>query len=217
MNDKKRASDELRPTGRRVEAFSDAVFAIIVTIMMIEIKVPDILAFGSDRAALGEFAVILLTYALSFLVIANLWVSHHYLLFTIHNPSRTTIWFNNLLLFCVSLVPIATRFLGMYPSSPRATAAYGFVATIATAAFMLLRSHAARRTHNELHRDIHRRILRRTWVFVSIYAASVPLSFVDPRLAWACFIIVPPMLFAPIIRADVMRAAEERALERSCP
>ena len=118
---------ELRPTNRRVEILSDAVFAIVITIMVLEIQIPDRLAFARDPMALREFGSGYLTYALSFFVIANLWVSHHYLIFTLSRPTRTTIWFNNLLLFCVSTIPLVTRFLGLHPMSSEAAAAYGLI------------------------------------------------------------------------------------------
>lgn len=213
-------SSELRPTNHRIEAFSDGVFAIVVTIMVLEIRIPDSLAFGGDRAALMNLMTLVGAYALSFLVIANLWTSHHYLIFTLQRPTRSTIWFNNLLLFCVTLIPITTRFLGQHPTSSRAAAAYGLVAAACTAAFMLLRSHAARTTHNPLYREIHRRVLKRTWGFLSIYLASIPLAFASPWLAWVCFAAVPPMLFLPIIRLPVEakpQSMEDHALERSCP
>jgi uncharacterized membrane protein len=215
-----RTPEELRPTSRRLESFSDGVFAIVITIMVFEIRVPESLAFANDPAALQGFATILATYTLSFTVIANLWTSHHYLVFTVANPSRSTIWLNNLLLFWITLIPIVTRFLGMNPSSPRAAAAYGAVSVGATAAFMLLRSHAARMTHNELHRQIHQRVLQRTWLFLSIYVASIPLAFVSPWLAWTCFLVVPPMLFLPVIRgrpAAKTIPRERRDIEHSCP
>jgi uncharacterized membrane protein len=163
---------------------------------------------------------VIAAYALSFLVIVNLWTSHHYLIFTVSKPARSTIWFNNLLLFWVTIIPLTTRFLGMHPTSPRAAAAYGLGSAACTASFMLLRSHAARMTHNALHRGIHLLVLRRTWLFLAIYLASTPLAFVSPWFAWACFVIVPPMLFLPVIRASVgpkSAPAEDRALEHSCP
>ena len=210
-------AEQLRATSRRIENFSDGVFAIVVTIMVFEIRIPNSLAFGSDPAALRQFAEVLFTYALSFFVIVNLWTSHHYLVFTVSNPTRTTIWFNNLLLFCVTLIPITTRFLGLHPNSSMAAAAYGLLGVAATASFMLLRSHAARIADNEVHRGIHRRVLRLTWLFLAIYAASIPLAFVSPWLAWACFLIVPPMVFfLPGIRAP-HAGAEHHAFERSCP
>jgi uncharacterized membrane protein len=211
---------ELRPTNRRVESFSDGVFAIAITIMVLEIHIPDSLAFANDPLAFRSFGAGYLTYALSFFVIANLWVSHHYLIFTLSRPTRTTIWFNNLLLFCVSTIPLVTRFLGMHPLSPKAAAAYGLVGATSTGAFMLLRSHASRRTHNEAHRDIHHRILQRSALFLAIYLVSMVLAFVDVRLAWICFVIVPPMLVLPVIRARLSRKGlpgDRHDMEHSCP
>ena len=216
---KREPAPELRPTGRRLEAFSDGVFAIVITIMVLEIHIPDSLAFGNDPAALRSFGAKFLTYMLSFFVIANLWTSHHYLTFTVQMPTRATIWFNNLLLFCVSTIPIATPFLGDFPASPRAASAYGFVAACCTGAFMLLRSHARRRSHNPVHRDIHGRILRKSALFLGIYLVSVPLAFVSPWLAWACFLAVPPMLFLPTVRAAgrLSQTMAEQPMQHSCP
>jgi uncharacterized membrane protein len=220
MNKALTADQELRPTSRRLENFSDAVIAIVLTIMVFELRIPDTLAIADDPAELRQFAIMLGTYVLSFYIVANLWTSHHYLVFTIAKPAPTTIWLNSLLLFWVTLIPVTTRFLGLHPASSRAAAVYGLVGFGATGAFMLLRSHAARITHNELHRDIHARVLRRTWIFLAIYAASIPLGFVRPWFAWICFVIVPPMLFFPVVRgraAQRRSPAEQHSLERSCP
>jgi uncharacterized membrane protein len=216
---KREPAPELRPTGRRLESFSDAVFAIVITIMVLEIHIPDSLALVSDPAALRTFGANFVTYMLSFFVIANLWTSHHYLTFTVQMPTRGTIWFNNLLLFCISMIPIATPFLGKFPTSPRAAAAYGFVGAACTGAFMLLRSHARRRSHNPAHREIHGRILRKSAIFLAIYVVSVPLAFVSPLLAWACFLAVPPMLFLPTVRAAAKPppASPEHMMQHSCP
>jgi uncharacterized membrane protein len=211
---------ELKPTNRRLESFSDGVFAIVVTIMVLEIHVPDSLAFRDDPAALWQFASLVGTYAVSFLIIVNLWISHHYLILTLSKPAKSTIWFNNLLLFSVSLLPLSTQFLGRHPSSSTAAATYGLVAALCTASFMLLRGHAARRTHNSVYREIHRRVLRRTWAFLAIYSTSIPLAFISPLLAWACFVaILPPMLLLPVIRAPAHpdQSTDHQTLERSCP
>lgn len=191
---------ELQPDSRRIESFSDAVFAIVVTIMMLEIHIPDGLASGSDPAALEALVTLLAIYAISFLVIMILWISHHYLIFTIPKPDREVLWLNSLLLFSVSLIPIAAQFFGMNPASPRAAAIYGFVLMACTASFSFLRIHAIRLCPNELHRSIHRRVLRKAWVTIAIYAASILLAYVDVRLAWACFLVTPVMFFLPVIR-----------------
>jgi Predicted integral membrane protein len=188
------------PDNRRIESFSDAVFAIVVTIMVLEIHIPDGLAFGSNSVALMEFGALLAAYALSFVVIAIFWSNHHYLIFTLPSPDRATIWLNNNALFWVTLIPIVARFFGLNPTSPRAAAAYAFVIMTCTLSFSLLRRHAARISHNEFHRALHRRVFRRIWPAVGIYAAAIPLAFVDIRFAWACLLVLPAMFFLPVTR-----------------
>jgi uncharacterized membrane protein len=190
---------ELRPTNRRIENFSDAVFAIVVTIMVLEIRIPDSLAFAGDRAALEDFAALLITYSLSFVVVGILWGSHHYLLFTLPTADRTTLWLNNLVLFWVTLIPIVARFFGLHPTSARAAAAYAFVIMMNTTAFSILRAHASRVSHNELHRAIHDRVFRRTWIAIALYAAAIPLAFAEIRLAWILLAILPGLFFLPVV------------------
>jgi hypothetical protein len=69
-----------------------------------------------------------------------------------------------------------------------------------TLSFSLLRRHAARISHNEFHRALHRRVFRRIWPAVGIYAAAIPLAFVDIRFAWACLLVLPAMFFLPVTR-----------------
>ena len=195
---------ELKPTNRRVESFSDAVFAIAVTIMVLEIRVPDSLAFGDDAAAFQEFATLLGIYVLSFVVVGILWANHHYLVFTLPSTDRTTVWLNNHVLFWVTMVPIVARFFGQHPTSPRATAAYAFVIMMCTGALTLLRRHAARVSDNQFHRALHHRVFRRAWMAMALYAAAIPLAFVDIRISWALLLILPAMFFLPVIRADAM-------------
>ena len=191
---------ELKPDSRRIEAFSDAVFAIVVTLMMLEVRVPEGLAFGHDPAAVRAFATLLATYALSFVITMILWASHHYLIFTIPRPNRTTIWLNTLILFCVTLIPVSAQFFGFHPTSPRAAAAYGFVLMACTISFSLLRAHAVRICPNALHQAIHQRVLRKAWIAIVIYGAAMLLAFVDIRLSWACFLVTPAMFFLPVVR-----------------
>jgi len=208
----RRAQTELKPTSRRIESFSDAVFAIVVTIMVLEIHIPNDLAFGDNRVALMEFGALLATYALSFVVIAIFWSNHHYLIFTLPKTDRATIWLNNNALFWVTLIPIVARFFGFHPTSPRAVAAYAFVVMMSTLSFSLLRRHAARISHNDFHRELHRRVFRRIWPAVAIYAAAMPLAFVDIRLAWACLLVLPAMFFLPVT-SRAIRQMEESSSE----
>ncbi|MCH8614525.1 DUF1211 domain-containing protein [Sphingomonas sp. SM33] len=194
---------ELKPTNRRIESFSDAVFAIVVTIMVLEIHIPDDLAFGSNRVALMEFLALLATYSLSFVVIAIFWSNHHYLIFTLPKTDRTTIWLNNNALFWVTLIPIVARFFGLHATSPRAVAAYAFVVMMSTLSFSLLRKHATNISRSDFHRELHRRVFRRIWPAVAIYAAAMPIAFVDIRIAWACLLVLPAMFFLPVTTREI--------------
>ena len=202
------AQPELSPSIRRIESFSDAVFAIVVTIMVLEIKIPDELAAGANRVALMEFAALMATYGLSFVVIAIFWSNHHYLIFTLPKADRATVWLNNNALFWITLIPIVARFFGSHPRAPRAVAAYAFVVMVCTISFSLLRRHAAQISRNEFHRALHRRVFRRIWPAVAVYAAAMPLAFIDIRIAWACLLVLPAMFFLPVTKeAGMMEEA----------
>src|SRR6185369_12962899 len=103
-------SPELNPSNRRIEAFSDGVFAVAVTIIVLEVRVPDSLAFTIDALALQQFATLLGIYALTFVVVGILWANHHYLIFTLPTTDRASVWLNNHVLFWVTMVPIVARF-----------------------------------------------------------------------------------------------------------
>ncbi len=192
--------EELRPTNRRIESFSDAVFAIAVTIMVLEIRIPDSLAFTDDPVALEHFVALIATYAVSFVVVGILWASHHYLIFTLPNADRSTLWLNNFVLFWVTLIPIVARFFGLHPTSSRAAAAYAFVIMMCTLAFTILRRHASKVSHNELHRAIHRGVSRRAWIAIALYTAAIPLAFLNIKLAWILLALLPALFFLPIVR-----------------
>lgn len=193
---------ELRPSNRRIEAFSDGVFAVAVTIIVLEVRVPDSLAFTNDAVAFQQFITLLAIYALSFVVVGILWANHHYLVLTLPTTDRATLWLNNLVLFWVTMVPVVARFFGLHPTSARATAAYAFVVMMCTGSLTLLRRHASRISANEFHRALHRRVFRKVWIAIAAYAAAIPLAFVDVRMSWALLVILPAMFFLPIVRVE---------------
>jgi uncharacterized membrane protein len=197
---------ELRPSNRRIEAFSDGVFAVAVTIIVLEVRVPDSLAFANDALAFRQFVTLLAIYALSFVVVGILWANHHYLVTTLHSTDRATLWLNNHVLFWVTMVPVVARFFGLHPTSPRAIAAYAFVVMMCTVSLTLLRRHASQISSNQFHRAVHRRVFRKVWIAIAAYAVAIPLAFVNVRLSWALLVILPAMFFLPIVRADDNRA-----------
>jgi uncharacterized membrane protein len=196
---------ELHASNRRTESFSDGVFAVAVTIIVLEVRVPDSLAFANDAAAFEQFVTLLAIYVLSFVVVGILWANHHYLVITLRSTDRTTLWLNNHVLFWVTMVPVVARFFGLHPTSPRATAAYAFVVMMCTISLTLLRGHASRISTNEFHRALHRRVFRKVWIAIAAYAAAIPLAFVNVRLSWTLLIILPAMFFLPIVRVDDAR------------
>lgn len=207
----KRVQDtELHPSNRRIEGFSDGVFAVAVTIIVLEVRVPDSLAFANDAAGLQQFLTLFAIYALSFVVVGILWANHHYLILTLSGTDRATLWLNNHVLFWVTMVPVVARFFGLHPTSARATAAYAFVVMMCTVALTLLRSHASRATANRFHRALHRRVFRKVWIAIAAYAAAIPLAFVNVKLSWALLIILPAMFFLPIVRVK-SKLARDRA------
>jgi len=178
----------------RVQAFSDGVIAIIITIMVLELQVPR----EANLAALVKLAPVLLSYLLSFVVVAIMWVNHHHLL---HRATRATarlLWANNILLFWMSLIPFVTRYLGMNSRVPFAVALYGAVLTCTGAAFTWLRQSV------NLHRvadpelaAYHLGMLRKSAYSTVLYAASVPLAYVSVYLAFGIFVLIPVLYFLP--------------------
>src|SRR5579871_2185492 len=118
----------------RLEAFSDGVLAIIITIMVLELKVPH----GADLTALQPLLPQLAWYLLSFVFVGIYWNNHHHLLHAAHQVGGGVLWANLHLLFWLSIVPLATNWLGENPSAPWPTALYGGVLLMSAIAFTVL-------------------------------------------------------------------------------
>ncbi len=118
----------------RLEAFSDGVLAIILTIMVLEIKVPQ----GSDFEAIKPMFPVLSSYVLSFIYVGIYWNNHHHLMHTVKYVSGNILWANLHLLFWLSLVPLVTNWMGKNPFAPLPMALYGFMLLMASIAFWIL-------------------------------------------------------------------------------
>src|ERR1044072_4747033 len=118
----------------RLAAFSDGVVAIIITIMVLELKVPH----GADWSALSSLAPHFVSYVLSFIYLAIYWNNHHHLLHTVTKVDGLILWANANLLFWLSLVPVATAWLGENPWAPVPTAVYGVSLLMPANAYLLL-------------------------------------------------------------------------------
>src|SRR5580658_9922325 len=118
----------------RLAAFSDGDIAIIITIMVLELKVPH----GADWAALSTLAPSFLSYVLSFVYVAIYWNNHHHLLHTVSRVDGLILWANSFLLFCLSIIPVATAWMGQNLLAPVPTAIYGGTLLMPAIAYYLL-------------------------------------------------------------------------------
>ncbi len=181
-------------TTNRLEAFSDGVIAIIVTIMVLELRAPS----QPTLAALWKVAPVFISYGLSFLVVAIMWVNHHHLIHAVHDVTARLLWSNLYLLFWMSLVPFVTDYLGKNYREPLAVALYGLDLTLCASAFYLLRMILIRQDHHDSGlKEYHASIQRKNVFSGTLYFLSVPLAYVSVYASFFIFALIPAMYFRP--------------------
>ena len=185
-------------TKGRLEAFSDGVIAIIITIMVLELSVPR----GNDLPALRPLAPVLCAYVLSFVYVGIYWNNHHHLLHTVGRVDGLILWANSHLLFWLSLVPAATGWIGENLAAPLPTAVYGAVLLMPAIAYYLLQK-AIMRTHGE-HSVLARALGSDIKGKISplLYAVAIPLAFVLPWLSIAIYVLVALLWLIPDRRIE---------------
>ncbi len=190
---------EKPPGTGRIETFVDGVVAIIITIMVLELKLPaEVFSQGRLEDVLAQFGPKLAVYALSFLVIAIMLINHHALMRAASHATTTLYWWNANLLFWMSLIPLSTAALGDAPLRPLAVAFYGAVLTVTAISFtMLHRTAACLGDRDGKLDDVHRAMIKKDWFFTALYAASVPAAFASVYVSIAIFLIVPAAYFFP--------------------
>jgi len=182
----------------RLLAFSDGVVAIIITIMVLELKVPH----GSSLEDLTGVLPTFLSYVLSFVYVAIYWNNHHHLLYTVNRVDGLILWANMHLLFWLSLVPFATAWMGENHFAKVPTAVYGVALLMPALAYPLLQKAILRREGQNstlaaaLGRDIKGKISP------VLYAAAIALSFVSPLLAGIIYVFVAVMWLIPDRRIE---------------
>jgi len=188
----------------RLEAFSDGVLAIIITIMVLELKVPH----SADFSALYPLLPIFLTYILSFAYLAIYWNNHHHMLHTTEHVTGTILWANLHLLFWLSLFPFVTGWMGENHYLPVPTALYGFVLLMAANAYFILQ-HAIIRSQGKdsllahaIGRDIKGKISP------ILYAIAIPTAFYQPWVSIGLYVFVALMWFVPDSRIERVISAQ---------
>lgn len=191
------------PTTARIEAFSDGVIAIIVTIMVLELKVPQLAEHFTRAEFLHEGQKLLpklLAYAMSFVIVAIFWVNHHSFFHALKKSDGKLLWYNNFLLFWLSLLPFATAFMGEHPKCVEAIMCYGFVLLMAGLAFLVMGNYVLFKSDlisSEIGEGTKKRIYRRNFPGVILYTTSVLSAPFSIWISWAIFFIVPLYYFLP--------------------
>ena len=190
-------------TKGRLEAFSDGVLAIIITIMVLELRPPH----TADFQALRPLWPVFLSYLLSFIFLGIYWNNHHHLLQAASRVSGGTLWANLHLLFWLTLIPFVTNWMGDTRFAALPVAAYGIVLIMAGCAYFILAQVLISVHGNDsaiaraLGRDVKGKLS------VAIYAVAIPLAFVDPRIACVLYVAVAIIWLVPDRRIEVVLAS----------
>ncbi|MBZ5644273.1 MAG: TMEM175 family protein [Acidobacteriia bacterium] len=182
----------------RLEAFSDGVFAVIITIMVLELKVPQ----GSDLAALRPVLPVFLSYLLSFVFVGIYWNNHHHMLHAVHRVNGFVLWANLHLLFWLSLVPFITAWMGENHRQTVPVALYGLVLFMAGTAYYILERGLIALHGKESPLALAVGTDFKGILSVALYTAAVALAFVNTWISIALYICVAVMWFIPDRRIE---------------
>jgi uncharacterized membrane protein len=185
---------------QRLEAFTDGVIAVIITIMVLDMKVPP----GADLAALRLGLPVFLAYALSFANVGIFWNNHHHMLHATEKINGMVLWANLFLLFWMSLVPFVIRWMDDTHFAPAPTAAYGVVLVLTAIAYILLERAIIKCNgpKSKLARAVGRDL--KSGVSLLIYTFAIPLAFVRPWIALALYVVNAMTWLIPDRRIESM-------------
>ena len=178
----------------RLEAFSDGVFAIIVTIMVLNFQVPATDSLAALRAMLPSF----LAYLLSFVVVMIYWVNHHHLIHLVDRVNSRILWFNAMLLFWLSLMPFVTAYLSTHHASRTAVVMYGVIQSLSAWSYYFLYGSIARQRKADPHFALlNQHMTRKNRIALCISMAVIPMAFVNRWVAIALIVLPASMYFIP--------------------
>ncbi|HEX4002710.1 MAG TPA: TMEM175 family protein [Candidatus Acidoferrales bacterium] len=182
----------------RLEAFTDGVIAVVITIMVLELTVPA----GSTFSSLGSVVPVLLAYALSFVNVGIFWNNHHHMLHATERVNGTVLWANLFLLFWISLVPFVIRWMDAADFAAAPTASYGIVLVMATIAYIGLERAiiACNGPDSRLARAVGGDL--KSKVSLAVYAVAIPLAYARPWIAIALYVVNAMLWFIPDRRIE---------------
>ena len=182
----------------RLEAFTDGVIAIIITIMVLEMKVPH----GTDLAALSESAPVLAAYVLSYINVGIFWANHHHMMHAAGHIDGKVLWANLFLLFWLSLVPFVIRWIDEAGLSAMPVAAYGVVLAMAAVGYTLMQAAIVARNGRSSALAVAVGSDLKGKLSLATYVACVPLAFVNPWIPIGLYVVVALMWLVPDRRIE---------------
>jgi uncharacterized membrane protein len=182
----------------RFEAFSDGVLAIIITIMVLELKVPR----GEGLDVLRPMLPVFLSYVLSFVNVGIYWNNHHHMLHTLQRVTGPILWANLHLLFWLSLMPVATGWMGQNQFASAPVALYGVILLMSGVAYKILQETiiTSQGTDSLLKRAVGND--RKGLMALVLYCIAIPMAFVMPAVSLACFVAVSLLWLIPDRRIE---------------
>lgn len=190
----------------RLEAFTDGVMAILITILVLELRVPE----GNTLGALRPLVPVFLTYVLSFVYLAIYWNNHHHMFQLVDRIDGSVLWANLHLLFWLSLFPFATGWMGENHFGALPTSLYGVPLLMAAIAWTILerRLIALQGPGSGLAEALEDGF--KEWISLAAYLLAIPLAFVDPRISHGLYVIVALLWLVPDRRVET-HLAKRRA------
>jgi uncharacterized membrane protein len=179
-----------RLTSSRLEAFSDGVIAVIITIMVLELRVPA--SNIGNVTGLHEILPLVLVYLLSFIVVGIYWVNHHYLIDGIKQVTHGILWSNLAVLFCLSLIPLGTHWLGVRGISSFSVALYSAVCALPSIPWITLSSLICRHTGKPPVGGMLKQIIS-----TALYLGAIPLAYVSPYISLSMIGLVAVVWLLP--------------------
>ena len=177
----------------RIEAFSDGVIAILITIMVLELKAPH----DPTPASLAKMWPTFFAYVLSFVILAIYWVNHHHLIHLVTRVDSVFLWANMNLLFWISLIPWVTVYLGDNHALPFPVALYAAVSIAGAISFYLLRASITRHHSESEFKRLNKKMARKNLIAILIYLAAIVAAFIYTPLALIMIALPAIMYFLP--------------------
>jgi len=188
---------------QRLESFSDGVIAIVITLMILEVKIPVVPENTSAdeiwRSWAGSAAP-LIAYILSFVMLGVLWVNHHQFFQQLKTIDRKLLWYNLHLLLWMCIIPIPTAFLGLHFKRPEATALYGFNMLMTAFAFALMREYVHRNEYlliDHLSTALRKKLRKKLLATVGLYFISIFAGYISTYISLGIFLLIIIIYFMP--------------------